>query len=540
MEVHQRNTLIKYLIDRKKIIYFAISVMIITMIPYLVGFASQGDAWRFSGFVIGVEDGNSYIAKMLSGANGDWLFRTPYSAENQKGLLVYLPYILLGKLASPPAQHDQLIILFHGFRFISGVLAILAGYDFLTFFIKKTKWRWWALVILVLGGGGGWILVLIEMKNFMGSLPLDFISPESFGFLGLLGLPHLALARAALLWGFTSYLKKMPGYITGILWLLLGFLQPMFVVIAWAVIGMHLALISIFTYREQKKNWNYTWKIIEEYFRRIFWGFVISAPLIIYTTISLLTDPFLKIWAEQNILPSPHFFHYLIAYGIFGPFVILGLLKLIGFDRGKGYFLAGWLILLPVLVTAPVSTQRRLAEGIWAAIVISMICYFESRNRLRLLEILYFSFAFPSTLLLLIGSISAARIQSSPIFRPISEIQAFEYLAENVLTEAVVLSSYDSGNNLPAWTNHRVVLGHGPETRNRYEVEDEILLFFSPETSDDIREGLINKYNVDYIFWGPSERELGDWDPFGTEFLQETYNKNGFAIYRTMINERIH
>jgi len=510
------------------------------MIPYLVGFASQGDAWRFTGFVIGVEDGNSYIAKMLSGANGDWLFRTPYSAENQKGLLVYFPYILLGKLASPPAQHDQLIILFHGFRFISGVLAILAGYDFLTLFIKKTKWRSWALIILVLGGGGGWILVLIEMKNFMGSIPLDFMSPESFGFLGLLGFPHLALARAALLWGFTSYLKKMPGYITGILWLLLGFLQPMFVVIAWAVIGMHLVLISIFTYKEQKKNWNYTWKIIEEYLNRILWGFVISAPLIIYTTISLFTDPFLKIWAEQNILPSPHFFHYLIAYGIFGPFVILGLLKLNGFDRGKGYFLAGWLILFPVLVTAPVMGQRRLAEGIWSAIVISMICYFESRNRLRLLEILYFSFAFPSTLLLLIGSISAARIQSSPIFRPISEIQAFEYLAENVLTEAVVLSSYDSGNNLPAWTNHRVVLGHGPETRNRHEVEDEILLFFSPETSDDIREGLINKYNVDYIFWGPSERKLGDWDPIETEFLQETYNKNGFAIYRTKINERIH
>ena len=537
MEFHQRKTLKEYLKDRKKIIYFAISIMIITTIPYLVGFASQDAAWRFSGFIIGVEDGNSYIAKMLSGASGDWLFRTPYSAENQRGLLAFVPYILLGKLTSPPAQHDQLVVLFHGFRFISGVLAILAGYDFLTIFIKKTKWRWWALLLLILGGGGGWILVLIEKKNFMGSIPLDFISPESFGFLGLLGLPHLALARASLLWGFTSYLKKMPGYITGILWLLLGLLQPIFVVIAWVVIGMHLLLISIFSYREQKNKWIETWKIVEEYFRRLFFGFVISAPLIIYTAISFFTDPYLKIWAEQNKLPSPHFFHYLIAYGMFSPFVILGLLKLIGFDRSKGYFLAGWLILLPVLVTAPVSTQRRLAEGIWAAIVISMISYFENRNQLRSLEILYFSFAFPSTLFLLIGSISAARIQSRPIFRPNSEIQAFEYLAENVQIEAIILSSYDSGNNLPAWANHRVVLGLGPETSNRYEVEDEILLFFSPETNDDFRDNIINKYNVDYIFWGPSERELGDWNPIGTEFLQETYNKDGYAIYRTLLSE---
>jgi len=540
MEFFQRNALKGYLKGRKKIIYFAIVVMIITTIPYLVGFASQGDAWRFSGFVIGVEDGNSYIAKMLSGANGDWLFRTPYSAENQKGLLAFVPYILLGKLTSPPGQHDLLVVLFHGFRFISGVLAILAGYDFITLFIKKTKWRWWALVTLVLGGGGGWVLVLFEKKNFMGSLPLDFISPESFGFLGLLGLPHLALARACLLWGFTSYLKKMPGYIPGALWFLLGFLQPIFVVIAWSVVGMHLALISMLTLREQKYNWKQTWKNNKEYIKGAISGFVISAPLIIYTAISFFTNPFLKIWAEQNILPSPHFLHYLIAYGIFGPFAILGLFKLIGMDRSKGYFLAGWLILLPVLVTAPVSTQRRLAEGIWAAIIISMISYFENRNRLRLLEILYLSFAFPSTLVLLIGSISAARIQSRPIFRPVSEIQAFEYLAENVLTEAVILTSYDTGNNLPAWANHRVVLGHGPETKNRYEVEDEVLKIFSLETSDDFRDEMINKYNVSYIFWGPSERELGNWDPSGTKFLRETFNKNGFAIFRTMVTDRIH
>ncbi|MHA1234927.1 MAG: hypothetical protein ACTSQL_07560, partial [Promethearchaeota archaeon] len=495
MEFLQRNTLKKYLQDRMKIVYFAIVVMIITTIPYLIGFASEGDAWKFSGFIIGVDDGNSYIAKMLSGANGDWLFRTPYSAETQKGLLVYAPYILLGKLASPPAQHDQLVVLYHGFRFVSGILAILAGYDFLSLFITKNKWRWWALIILALGGGGGWILVLIEKESFMGSLPLDFISPESFGYLSLLGLPHLVMARACFLWGFTIYLKKMPGYFTGILWLLLGFLQPIYVVVAWTVVSMHLVLISVFTYRNKKKNWDETWNIIKDYIIGAIWGFVISTPLIIYTAISLFTDPFFRNWAEQNKLSSPHFLHYLIAYGIFIPFVIIGLLKLIGLDREKGYFLAGWLILLPVLVNAPVPPQRRLAEGIWAAIIISAISYFENRNRLRSLEILYLSFVFPSTLLILIGSIFAARTQSKPIFRPVSEIQAFEYLAENILPESVILSSYDSGNNLPAWANHRVVLGHGPETRNRYEVEDEIVLFFSPQASDDFRNEIINKYN---------------------------------------------
>ncbi|MGD8633386.1 MAG: hypothetical protein PVF85_07435, partial [Anaerolineales bacterium] len=58
---------------------FAALVAILTSIPYVLGFAAQGSDWAFTGFVFGVEDGNSYIAKMLLGSSGDWLFRSPYS-----------------------------------------------------------------------------------------------------------------------------------------------------------------------------------------------------------------------------------------------------------------------------------------------------------------------------------------------------------------------------------------------------------------------------------------------------------------------------
>ena len=55
------------------------------------GFWLQGSDWRFTGFFIGVEDGNSYIAKMLSGTAGNWIFRTPYTAYPQNGFLAFLP-----------------------------------------------------------------------------------------------------------------------------------------------------------------------------------------------------------------------------------------------------------------------------------------------------------------------------------------------------------------------------------------------------------------------------------------------------------------
>jgi len=74
----------KYFQERKFALFFAALLCLITLIPYVAGFAAQGADWRFTGFLIGVEDGNSYIAKMLSGAQGDWLFRTPYSSETQR------------------------------------------------------------------------------------------------------------------------------------------------------------------------------------------------------------------------------------------------------------------------------------------------------------------------------------------------------------------------------------------------------------------------------------------------------------------------
>ncbi len=169
--------------ERRWVIGFAIVVMLVTTLPYLLGYAVQGTNWRFTGFIFGVEDGNSYIAKMLSGAYGAWLFRTPYTAVHQNGALAFLPYLLLGKLSAPPGEHEQLVALFQTFRLFAGFFAILATYDFLALFIENIRARRWGLILAILGAGLGWLLVLLGYGQMLGSMPLDFYSPESFGFL---------------------------------------------------------------------------------------------------------------------------------------------------------------------------------------------------------------------------------------------------------------------------------------------------------------------------------------------------------------------
>ena len=54
---------------------------------------------QFGGAVYNVEDVHSYLADMRQGWRGEWLFHNPYTPEDHPGSLIYLHYLLLGKVA---------------------------------------------------------------------------------------------------------------------------------------------------------------------------------------------------------------------------------------------------------------------------------------------------------------------------------------------------------------------------------------------------------------------------------------------------------
>ena len=504
--------------------------MLVTSVPYLVGFGVQGEGWRFTGFVIGAQDGNSYIAKMLSGAAGNWLFKSPYSAEVQKGVVAFLPYLLLGKLTSPPAQHEQLVVLYHLFRFLAGVLAILASYDFLSIFTQRKNLRYGGLVMVAVGGGLGWVLVIIQQKGFLGSLPVDFISPESFGFLGLLGFPHLTAARALFLWGFVAYLTKNKGWLTGLLWLGMGFFQPMFILIAWCVISLHV-LVMLLLGRFQLTWTSRIGLTSREMILSSFQAILVSSPLVLYTSYSFLTDPYLKGWTAQNILPSPHWIHYLIAYGLVLPFAVTGVIKGLK-DHPRIYLLlAVWMMIFPILIYAPVTTQRRLAEGIWVALIAGTISYFSTMDRIPRYTILLMFLVIPSSLFLLIGSISRASSPSWPSFLPAEQVQAYQFLAEEAPTDSLVLSEFKTGNSLPAWAPVRVVLGHGPETVNQSYWQGKVERTLNGVDSVDPCISMFQQEGIDYLFWGPNERDRWRFEPKQSGCLSRMYNSGEYQIY---------
>ena len=523
--------------ERNWCLAYAFFLAGVTTLPYILGYAVQGDEWHFTGFLFGVEDGNSYIAKMLLGSQGAWLFRTPYTSLQQGGVIAFLPYLLTGKLAAGIEIHQQLVSLFHLLRVLATPLAVLANYLFISLFVRSERWRRWATVLATAGGGLGWLLVILGKSTLLGSLPLDFHSPETFGFLSFYGLPHLVLARALLLLGLVNYLRSSEsarrGWIAGACFLGLTLIQPLTVISAFAVIAIHLiVLFCVLLIRRRWRSWL-------PWFGAALRAFIIPSPMIIYLAIAFLQDPFLQIWTTQNRILSPHPVHYAVGYGLLAIPALLGGWRLVREGDDRALLLPTWGLFFPALAYAPHNLQRRLPDGVWVAIVALSAVGFASwrLNKIRLdrwIGWVVLILALLSSLMLVAGGFSVALTPKEPSFRPADEVEAIQWLSGEAEPGSLVMAAFETGNVLPAWAPVRVVIGHGPESADLQTLSSVVSGFYANEMSDQERIDFIHGKDIGYVWHGPHERELGSWDPASVDFLTLIYEQGEYEIYLAM------
>ncbi len=506
---------------------YSIALAGITSLPYLLAARNQGADWRFTGFLFGVEDGNSYIAKMLTGYQGAWLFRTPYSTIEQRGVLAFLPYLLLGKLAG--RSHEWSVLAYHALRVLALPLLVLAIYRFVSKFTGQTEWRRWATVLASVGGGLGWVLILVRQSDWLGSLPLDFYSPETFGFLAAYGLPHLVLGRAVLLAALASYLGPSRGWTAGVLLLLAGLIHPPIVLSGLAAIFAHqIAVLGFASTGQQRVDW------LRQFGRTL----IPVLPLLAYLAAAYARDPFLQTWAEQNIILSPHPLHYFLAFGAVLPVAVPGAIRLVKQRDGVRLFPVCWALVLPVLAYAPVNIQRRLPEAGWVVLLVlgavgaeQLVGRWQRPLRMGLTAL-----SLPSTILIVVAGIQTAARPSLPAYRPSAEVAAFGWLRREAPAGDVVLAAYPTSNALPAWTPVRVVAGHGPETTGLAELIPQVERFFAVDSTAEERLSLLRTEQVDYVLYGPAEQALGPWEPGSWDCLQRVYDADGYAVYSTCIH----
>jgi hypothetical protein len=253
------------------------------------------------------------------------------------------------------------------------------------------------------------------------------------------------------------------------------------------------------------------------------------------------SDPYVHAWATQNRIHSPNPAHYLLAYGLLLPYAIWGGRRLLRAHPWTGWLPVGWALLFPVLAYAPVEIQRRLTEGVWVAWVTLAMATLDSlplpaqasRRRWMTLPLWLL---FPSTVLLLAGGLQAVSHPGPPLFRPKDEVAVFEFLQSQVEVSEVVLAAYETSNALPAWAPVRVIVGHGPESLNKAELEPRVTAFYAVGTSNAQRLELIRQFDVRYVFWGPAERDLGGWSPNQAGYLRPVYQSGEYQLFHVADN----
>ncbi len=491
-------------------------ILLAFSVPYLIGVLHSTSQAQFSGFLFGLEDMNSYLAKMRFGARDGWELQLIYTSEIHQGGLVYLPVLALGKLAAwitgqgAAVSAQALTVAYHIARLLCGLLLLVTIYRFVAEYVSEVWQRRLAWILASVGGGLGWILVFTNpsVKPLSG-LPVEWYVPEGFSTLLIYGLPHLALARSLLLGGWLLLFASVESrdwrrsLLAGMAWLGMGLCVPFYIALLGILLAAWLTALWIV---KRKIPW-------QEFMQSLI-ASVLPVIYLIYNLWLFTSNPIFAIWSSQNILPSPPITDYLLAFGLLIALAIPGAIGLIGSRPDyRQMLLVIWPAVAAVLVYLPINIQRRLLEGAIVPLTLLAVCGIVRLTELgrgslrRFLIGVTCILLLPSTLLLLAGGVVTAGSEAWPVFHPADELAALRWLSQNAKADSVVLSTRDSGMILPAFSSVRVFLGHGPETVHAVEKERMVQEFLSsPQVS--LETALIRDYPIDYVWIGPPEREL--------------------------------
>jgi hypothetical protein len=536
--------------ERRTVLIIAALAVCLTNLPYCLATASAPAGWEFAGVVMNFEDAHGYLAKMVQGAEGNLLYQIPFTSEDHQGAFVGGFFLALGWLSALTGL--PVIWMWHLSRIVFGILLLLTSYLFIALFIEDRARRMVAYLLVCFSSGFGWVALLAGRFSILGFDLIDFKMPEAHVFFTLVTFPHFAVGASLLLVIFvlailfhrTRRWRYIPP--AGAASFLLAIVHPYNLLVAAGALGIWL-LVIIWRERRLPAREALGFALI---------GLPALPPLLYYLHV-FATNPAFGAWATQSGSPSPHPVHYLIGYG---PLLILAVPAMIQEARRvktEGILPLIWVGAVALLLYAPLKQQRRMVEGVHVPLSLlataGLYAYYlprlERSNFLRKLLtlrtrvysprrarnfIIFLAvvFTIPSNLYILASLAATAVFHPYPFFHERAENRAIDWLAEETASEETVLASYGTGSYIPSRINHRVFLGYWAETARCDEKMAMVDLFFQATTPDGYRSALLHEYDIAYVFYGPREALLGDFDPTTAHYLSPAFANELATIYR--------
>ena len=533
----------------------AIVTVALSSLPYAAGYLAQTQGERFVGAVLDLEDYHSHLAKMWQGYRGAWRYRLLFTPEPHAGAYLQVFYVALGQLAR--ILRLGVPLTYHLARISAGLVMLLVIYRFVALFAVG-EIRRVAFVLAATSSGLGWLVEAIYPTPPGGISPIDFWLMDAYTFFSLFTFPHFC-AAVALLLSVYAMLLRLPET-TGAMFAQKGRVLGAIlitVILSWGLGLIHpyaMLLIDLIP------GLYMLWRTATE--RRLPVPLLIAlvcmsltqAPLLLYDYRVFSTEPVFQAWATQNVTLSPPFAYYLLGFGIVVVLAVWGIRPALVACRHAPFLLL-WVVASFILAYLPWGLQRRFVEGVHVALcvlagygltrglmpvlarplsrVARFLDYHPGRFR-WLVQALVVAVAALSNLYLVTSATVAVALRQPALFRSLDEVRAAEWLDDHSTWDQTVLSSYETSNWIVGAVGHRVFWGHWAESIHLPQKREEAQRFFTASQAFERRD-FLSRYDVAYVFYGPRERELGDFDPAGATYLERVFRQGEVTVYRVAL-----
>ena len=537
--------------ERRFVIVVTIFVLVVTSLPYVYGYISAPPDRQFMGLVYNVPDHAQYFTWYRDFQTNS-LIPNRMTPESTVPLFFNLLWWVLARIGFYTGlSYIQVFLIF---RLVAATAFLFMLYYFCSLFLYQIWERRIAFLMITFASGLGWILVVLKYTVMEGELlfPLDVYKAGTNTFLSMMAFPHFTIANALILIVFASILigyerhQLRYALVASTTAAILGWQHVYDLITIYGVLGIFFAL-------ETLRIRAIPWYLLKA--GLILGLFSVWTPL--YALYLTNFDPnwreVLGQFGNAGVFTADPF-HLIILLGL--P-LLVAVLTFDGFtpltERARpelfiktwfltsfilGYLPVGYQVHLtnlwqvPVGVLATIGLCRRITPYL-TEVFSRWTRRFWSRDQAQRLVVIGFLMlaSLTSVYLWLWRFVDLAR-HNYPYYLHKEEIAALDWLEANAEPDDVVLSSLTIGQYVPVFTDAHAFLAHWAETLDFFGKSNMVEEFFAGETDDARRQHILRQYSVDYVFHGPPERELGDYDPATTPWLTLTFSVPQVDVYR--------
>ncbi len=533
---------------------FIIAVLVLTSLPYAFAALTTPPEKQFMGFILNVSDHAQYLA-WYRGFQTAFLIPNRLTPESNPPIFFNLLWWTLGRFGRYTGLHYALV--YQIFRWLAGAFFLVLLYLFVALSFPDVRRRRVAFLAIALASGFGWVLVVL--KYILGlqdvPYPLDVYVAEGNSFLCLMAYPHFIEAAGLILLVFWLLIvgswrgQLRYAIYAGLVAHFLGWQHGYDLLIVWGVPAAYIGA-RLLRDRRLPTCWIKSMAVVG----------LLSWPPALYAVLLTRLSPtwrevlaqFVNAWV---FTPPPQ--HMVILLGL--PFIAaLVTILLWLWNAGRGvdspgplpgeaglfvgvWFVAGWAITyVPANFQIHMLNSWQVPIGILATGGLFQLLGGKRREggawhgkyfRNGLVAIFMLA-VIPANLYLFAWRFVDLNRHHYPYYLSRDEFEAIHWLESNAQPDDVVFSSLTIGRYIPALTDSRAFLAHWAHTLDFLGKKDTVEKFFDVKTDENFRLHLLREHDIDYVFFGEPERELGPYNPGRASYLEEVFSNSQTAVYR--------